>query len=192
MLQSKNHVYFIVLLSFCTLCFIVFYQKFKKEADLPLSFAKENNYTRNLKKENNSRSFCENNGEWSRIDDNIYFKNSASFYFYDLSLINLNFLSHNSVNYDFEINLKIELIYREKKLNFFKTIKSCLVEFVASDFVNGKLHYRTLDAKFNLIEFLTHRNTKDLLKVDLSVLIKNRITGTSIVKRIKLKTKKSI
>lgn len=116
-----------------------------------------------LKKEN------ELNCDWIYLEPRTYFRTESSYFFSDVSLILLNFitLKHNN-NLAFELFLKIN---NKKKRNSIKIkIKSAKFELIKEDIFNSMYGYYILKAEFLLQKYLLKYDWK-MEDVILSVIL---------------------
>lgn len=177
-----------IILNFCIIfCLFVayIYIQFSKEHQKEFFF-----------RSNSNDSICEN--EWLALSNNqVIFKKDASFFFYKLSIINLNFISRREIQFNFRFNLNIQFKIKNLHYNFNHTLPPPSINRVMNDLVDNTWDYNTLDLFFDLDEFfiLQEKNVNlDKNKVKLTVdIIDNLTVGRIILKFIipKIESKKS-
>lgn len=123
-----------------------------------------NNSSQNLYDQN--LSYCDSNGNWSSIDGKIYFKKEASFYFYDLNLITLNFLHSKIIKPKFQMEILVE--YNGKQLKV--SLEKFNLKKMRSDRIDDTFVYSVIDCELNLNDYLpTNEINLDKLKLTLNI-----------------------
>lgn len=103
-------------------------------------------------------SHCDQYGNWSSINRNIYFKKEASFYFIDVGLISLNLLHETRLKLKFKFKLNIHLNTDGFSYSFAQIIELFSLNNVKRDTHDRKYSFSTIDIKFHLNNFLSEKN----------------------------------
>lgn len=140
--------------------------------------------------------YCENHGEWSSFgNEKIYFKKKSSFYFTDLSLINLNFIHPRQARPKFLLSLEIRLKPNQSfKQEILYNVKLNVTTYnrLFKDNFDGKYYYSQINTNFNLNKLLEHNNQKisdfnPSIKVDMF----EYGTNSTILNQLELRIKPS-
>lgn len=134
--------------------------------------------------------FCEQNGNWSSIDDKIYFKKESSFYFHDLSKISLEVLHQTGLKKRF----LFELLIHSPSLNLRKTLKIFPRKigsfFMRQDGADNYFSYSNVHFSFSLNDHLNNFNlNNNKNKIELFVNITDLELGKCISQPLSLEKK---
>lgn len=111
-----------------------------------------------------------NECDWFYFNEGLFFKKQSSFFFLDVSLLLINFISKNSYSFQsFDLLLNMNNNKTNKTLKKKIDIKNVKIELVIKDFYQIYAFYN-LFAKFNLQKYIKI-NKWELKDVDLKVVI---------------------
>ena len=111
-----------------------------------------------------------NNCDWEYIKPRAYFKRSLSFYFWDVSLINLSYVTMKKLDESFYLIIKI--LNKKRKIILKTRIKKYKKQFIKPDPFNGDYNYYKIMAQFDLQKYLIKYDWK-MSDIDLTVQITN-------------------
>lgn len=97
--------------------------------------------------------------DWVFLEPRIYFKRQSSFFFSDVSLISLSFISFTYLR-NLKIGLLLHLNNRKKKIFKIKMIKNIKIDLIYNDNYNQLYAYYNLISKFNIEKYLIKYNWK--------------------------------
>ena len=112
-----------------------------------------------------------NNCDWEYIKPRAFFKRSLSYYFWDVSLIKLSYVTINMFEKE-RFKLIVEAKNKEKKLILKTEIKKYDKHLIKSDPLDGQTLYYKIMAEFDLQKYLIKYDWK-MEDVDLTVQIVN-------------------
>ena len=112
-----------------------------------------------------------NNCDWEYIKPRAFFKRSLSYYFLDVSLIKLSYVTINMFHKE-RFKLIVEVKNKEKKLILKTEINKYHRYMIKSDPLDGQTLYYKIMAQFNLQKYLIKYDWK-MRDIDLTVQIVN-------------------
>lgn len=104
--------------------------------------------------------------------------------------MNLNFVTYHGSNHKFYLKICIQIL--EKNYIYFSLIlRNTRINHIISDFIDGEFQYKTLEADFNLNNYLNGKieNLDMLQNVSISVLVFDIYSKKKLSKKIILKIK---
>lgn len=132
--------------------------------------------------------YCDKYGEWETIDDHVFFKKSAVFYFVDMDLLRIHLLRHGSMRHEFIIFVTL---LQSDGTNF-TTLptfglysKDLELKFVHS---SSKYFYSVIDAR---LDAMKHQlKIVDLTKTRILLIVKDLVSDSQTNNYLNVKIKR--